>query len=49
VRGARPQEKHYYWLKFGDIEGQTGSVRVTVEDQAINTNYFKGKNFERRN
>jgi hypothetical protein len=42
------EEKYYDWLKLGHIEGQTGSVRVTVEDQTINTNYFKGKNFERR-
>ena len=33
--------KSYYWLKFGDIKGETESTVVAAEDQVINTNYFK--------
>jgi hypothetical protein len=30
-------------MKFGDIKGETESVIMTAQDQAISTNYFKKK------
>ena len=41
-------EQSYRWLKSGDIKGETESTIVAAQDQAINTNYFKKKNFEAR-
>jgi hypothetical protein len=37
------KEQYYRWLKFGDIKGETESVIMAAQDQAINTNYFKNK------
>jgi hypothetical protein len=34
------KEQSYRWLKFGDIEGETESVIMSAQDQAISTNYF---------
>jgi len=36
-------EQSYRWLKSGDIEGETESTAVAVQDQAISTNCFKNK------
>jgi hypothetical protein len=36
-------EQSYRWLKFGDIKGETESVIMAAQDQAISTNYFKKK------
>jgi hypothetical protein len=36
-------EQSYRWLKFGDIEGETKSIIVAAQDQAISTNHFKRK------
>jgi hypothetical protein len=33
----------YWWLKFGDIKGETESTIVAAQEQAISTNYFKRK------
>jgi hypothetical protein len=46
--GLINKEQSYRWLKFGDIKGETESVIMAAQDQAISTNYFK-KNFETRN
>jgi predicted RNA-binding protein with RPS1 domain len=43
------REQTYRWLKFGDIKGETESLIVVAQDQALGTNYFKIKNTERRN
>jgi hypothetical protein len=37
------KEQSYQWLKFGDIKGETESVIMAAQDQAISTNYFKKK------
>jgi hypothetical protein len=34
-------EQGYRWLKSGDIEVETESTIVAVQDQAISTNYFR--------
>ena len=36
-------EQLYWWLKSGDIRGETESTIVATQDQAISTNYFKNK------
>jgi hypothetical protein len=33
----------YRWLKFGDIKGETESLIVVAQDQALGINYFKNK------
>jgi hypothetical protein len=33
-------EQSYPWLKFGKIKGETESIIVAAQDQAISTNYF---------
>jgi hypothetical protein len=38
------KEQSYRWLKFGDIKGETESITVANQDQAISTNNFKRKN-----
>jgi uncharacterized protein (UPF0371 family) len=35
------KEQFYCWLKFRDIKGETESVIMASQDQAISTNYFK--------
>lgn len=37
------KEQTYRWLKFGGIKGETESLIVAAQDQAISTNYFKRK------
>jgi hypothetical protein len=37
------REQTYRWLKFGDIRGETESLIVLAQDQALGTNYFKRK------
>jgi hypothetical protein len=39
--GLIDKEQSYRWLKFGDIKGETESVIMAAQDQAISTNYFK--------
>ena len=39
-------EQSYWWLKSGDIKGETESKTVEVQDQEISTNYFKNKIFK---
>jgi hypothetical protein len=34
---------------MGDIKGETESLIVVAQDQALGTNYFKEKSNERRN
>jgi hypothetical protein len=34
-------EQLYRWLKFRDIEGETGSTIVAAQNQAVSTNSFK--------
>jgi hypothetical protein len=41
--GLIDKEQSYQWLKFGDIKGETESVIMAAQDQAISTNYFKKK------
>ena len=41
-------EQSYWWLKSGDIKGETEITTVAAEDQAISTNYSKIK-FWRKN
>ena len=36
-------EHSYRWLKFGNVEGETGSIIVAIQDQAISTNWFEIK------
>ena len=36
-------EQSYRWLKSGDIKGETESIIVAAQDQAISRNYFKNK------
>ena len=36
-------EQSYWWLKSGDINGETESIIVAAQDQAISTNYFKNR------
>ena len=36
-------EQSYRWLKSGDIKGETESIIVAAQDQAISINYFKNK------
>jgi hypothetical protein len=38
--GLIDKEQSYRWLKFGDIKGETESVIMAAQDQAISTNYF---------
>jgi hypothetical protein len=45
--GLIDKEQSYLWLKFGDIKGETESVIMADQDQAINTNYLR-KNFEKK-
>ena len=33
----------YWWLKYGDIKGETKNKIVATQDEAISTNYFKNK------
>jgi hypothetical protein len=35
------KKQSYWWLKFGDIKGETESTIMAVQNQAISTNYFK--------
>ena len=42
-------EQSYRWLNSADIRGETESIIVAAQGQAISTNYFKKKNFEGRN
>jgi hypothetical protein len=37
------REQTYRWLKFGDIKGETQSIIVAAQDQALGTYYFKTK------
>lgn len=37
------REMSYSWLKNGDLKGETESVIVAAQDQAITTNYIKAK------
>jgi hypothetical protein len=37
------KEQSYRWLKFRDIKGETESIIVAAQDQAVSTNYFKRK------
>ena len=39
-------EQSYRWLKSGDIKGETESIIVAAQEQAISTNYFKNKIFK---
>ena len=39
-------EQLYRWLKFGDVEGETGNTIVAAQDQAVSTNCFKNENFK---
>ena len=39
-------EQSYRWLKFGDIKGETESIIVAAQYQAIRTNHFKNKILE---
>jgi hypothetical protein len=39
--GLINKEQSYRWLKFGDIKGETETVIMAAQDQAISTNYFK--------
>jgi hypothetical protein len=41
--GLIDKEQSYRWLRFGDIKGETESVIMATQDQAISTNYFKKK------
>ena len=41
-------KQSYRWLKSGDIKGETESTIVAAQDQAIGTNYFKNKSFEKK-
>jgi hypothetical protein len=41
--GLIDKEQSYRWLMFGDIKGETESVIMAAQDQAISTNYFKTK------
>jgi hypothetical protein len=36
-------EQSYWWLKCGNIKGETENTIVAAQDQAISTNYFKKK------
>jgi hypothetical protein len=36
-------EQPYQWIKFGDIKGETESLIVAAQDQAVNANYFGNK------
>ena len=36
-------EHSHRWLKSGDIKGETESIIVAAQDQAISTHYFKNK------
>ena len=36
-------EQSYWWLKSGDIKGETESTIVAAQDQAISTIHFKNK------
>jgi hypothetical protein len=47
--GLIDKEQSYWWLKFGDIKGETESVIMAAQEQAISTNYFQKKFFEARN
>jgi hypothetical protein len=38
-------EQSYRWIKFGDIRGETESIVVATQDQAVSTK----QNFEERN
>jgi hypothetical protein len=37
------KEQSYRWLKFGENKGETESVIMVAQDQAISTSYFKKK------
>ena len=41
-------EQLYRWLKFGDMKGEIESTTMTVQDQAISTNYIKKKTWRKR-
>jgi hypothetical protein len=41
--GLINKEQSYRWMKFGDIKGETESVIMAAQGQAISTNYFKKK------
>jgi hypothetical protein len=41
--GLIDKEQSYRRLKFGNIKGETESVIMAAQDQAISTNYFKKK------
>jgi hypothetical protein len=41
--GLIDKKQSHRWLKFGDIKGETESIIVAAQDQAISTNYFKKK------
>ena len=36
-------EQSYRWLNSGDIKGETESIILAAQDQAISTNYFNNK------
>jgi hypothetical protein len=42
-KGLIDKEQSYRWMKFGDIKGETESVIMAAQDQAVSTNYFKKK------
>jgi hypothetical protein len=41
--GLINKEQSSRWLKFGDIKGETESVIMAAQDQAISTHYIKKK------
>jgi hypothetical protein len=42
------KEQSYWWLKCGDIKGETESTIVAAQDQAISTNCFKRKFWKKK-
>jgi hypothetical protein len=39
----KKKKQSYRWLKFADVKGETESVIMAAQDQAISTKYFKKK------
>jgi hypothetical protein len=44
--GLIDKEQSSHWLKSGDIKGETESVIMAAQDQAIGTNYSKKQIFK---
>ena len=48
IKKVADEEQYYGWLKSGDMKGESESIKVASQKQAVSTNYFKTKIFKEK-